>query len=292
MARRIPTYRLYGEESGARDDFWLHCESLPERSRLHNWEIAEHRHAGFFQIFLVSAGRGELRSGESMEAFQAPCALFMPPDAAHGFRFTPDVDGLVVTVRADRLASLCAADRRIAQFAVAPRMLTLEDSEVEATVRRIATESSLRTAASGVLLDALLTVAVVELARAAGDRSREPGMPEGRDAGRISQLEALVATHFREHRPVEFFADRIGVSTTHLNRIARTVTGSTVQDLLANRLIDQARRDLVFTPTPVQAIAYSLGFSDPAYFNRFFRKHAGTTPGRFRASERLRSLGA
>ena len=50
--------------------------------------------------------------------------------------------------------------------------------------------------------------------------------------------------------------------------------------------MEAARRDLVFTPTPIQAIAYSLGFSDPAYFNRFFRRHAGLTPGAFREAER------
>jgi AraC family transcriptional regulator, transcriptional activator of pobA len=132
-----------------------------------------------------------------------------------------------------------------------------------------------------------MTVTLVGLARAAR-LSAAPAA--GRDQARIELLETLIGAHFREHRPIGFFAAKVGVSTTHLNRMTRAGAGVSVQEMLANRLLDQARRDLIFTPTSVQGIAYSLGFSDPAYFNRFFRKHMKTTPGKFRASERKRTL--
>ncbi len=51
--------------------------------------------------------------------------------------------------------------------------------------------------------------------------------------------------------------------------------------MVANRLIEAARRDLIAMPSSVQHIAYSLGFSDPAYFSRFFLKMTGETPVRF-----------
>ncbi|MGE0503078.1 MAG: helix-turn-helix domain-containing protein [Rhizobiaceae bacterium] len=292
MARSVPTYRLYGEESEQTGDFWLHCESLPERSRLHNWTIAEHRHDGFFQIFDIASGGGELLGGGGAVALSGPCLLFVPPGAIHGFRFGSDVDGLVVTALADRLVSLAASDRRIAHFASSVRIL---DSgwgqpahEASLAVRRLAVETGRRDIGSAVMLEALATMAVVALARASLAGRPQEGEPVADP--RLEQLETLVAAHYREHRPAHFYAARIGISVGQLNRIARSATGATVQGLTERRLIDQARREIVFTPTPVQAIAYSLGFSDPAYFNRFFRKHTGTTPGRFRASERKKSV--
>lgn len=291
MAQRVPTYRLYGEKPADSADFWLHAESLPARSRLHNWQIAAHRHEAFFQIFLVSTGSGEMFTDGRSEALAGPCVLFIPPGAVHGFRFAPDVDGLVVTALADRLTSLAAADRQIARFAAEPRIVSLEGTEAERIIdalTSIGAEAARRGAASNLLIEALTTVAMVGLARAANLSDAAPAA--GRDQARIEQLERLIGAHFREHPPVGFFAAKIGVSATHLNRMARAAAGLSVQEMLANRLLDQARRDLIFTPTPVQGIAYSLGFSDPAYFNRFFRKHMKTTPGKFRASERKRSL--
>lgn len=292
MARNVPTYRLYGEKPADVADFWLHCESLPERSRLHNWRIAAHRHEAFFQIFHVATGSGEMFTNETWLPFAGPCILFVPPGAVHGFRFTPDVDGLVITALADRLSSLAAADRQVARFAAQMRVVALDESgaDVADAVQRIAAETARRGAGNTLLAEALMTVALVGLARLAEPAGAAPA--PSRDTARLEQLETLVGAHFREHRPVGFYAGRIGISAAHLNRIARATGGASVQEMLDNRLLDQARRDLIFTPTPVQGIAYSLGFSDPAYFNRFFRKHMKTTPGRFRASERRRSLAA
>lgn len=287
----VPNYRLYGETSEASPDFWIHCETLPVRTRLHNFEIAAHRHDGFFQIFLIAAGGGELQGAQKKLHFSAPCVLLIPPGAVHGFRFDRDSDGIVVTALADRLAAIAASDRRIAEFAAALRIATVDGSAparmLVGALEEIERELHRPAAGRSALLEALMTTAVVGLARTAGPEAAEDVL-EDRDDDRVEQLAALIGTHFREHRPVGFYAARIGVSPTHLNRLARARTGLGVQGLIARRLLEAARRDLVFSPSPVQKIAYSLGFSDPAYFNRFFRRMTGTTPGAFRVAERRR----
>src|SRR6185312_13357116 len=60
MNAPVPTYRLYGEDRQEELDFWLHVEDLPVRSRPYRWEIRQHRHGSFFQIFTISKGGGEL----------------------------------------------------------------------------------------------------------------------------------------------------------------------------------------------------------------------------------------
>ena len=285
----VPNYRLYGESFESAPDFWVHCETLPLRTRLHNFEIAAHRHDGFFQIFLVTAGGGEMSGADGSLHFSAPCALLVPPGAVHGFAFERDADGLVITSLADRLASISAADRRIADFVAELRVVPIDGSPhsrmAMQALETIEREHMRPAAGRAALLEALMTAVVVSLARTAGADVLDNG-PQNRDRQRVEQLLALIGTHFQEQRPVGFYAARIGVSATHLNRLARAHTGMSVQGLIARRVLEAARRDLVFTPTPVQKIAYSLGFSDPAYFNRFFRRMTGTTPGAFRMAER------
>lgn len=291
--RAIPNYRLYGERIEATPDFWVHCETIPERTHLHKFEISAHRHESFFQIFLVTEGGGEMLGPQRPVPFSAPCALFIPPGAVHGFRFARDVDGTVVTALVERLSAIVAGDRQIADFASVPRIVPLERdaaaagmvAEALAGLRR---ELSRPAAGRGALIEALMTTAVVGLARAAGRGEPAGTGPDDRDARRVEQLLALIGAHFREHRPVGFYAAHIGVSAAHLNRLARARTGLSVQGLFAARQFEAARRELVFSPLSVQEIAYSLGFSDPAYFNRFFRRMTGTTPGAYRAAERAK----
>jgi len=287
----IPSYRLYREGSDESAEFWLHCETIPKRTHLHNFEISAHRHDSFFQIFLVTAGSGEMLADGKILLFSAPCVLFIPQGAEHGFRHERDVDGIVVTALAERLRAVAEADRQIGVFAHQPRIVALPPGNEEArqageSLLRIASELERPAAGRTILVEALMTAAIVCLARLAGSVEIGSEGPTHRDRLRVEQLTALVAAHMREHRPVSFYAERLGVSATHLNRISRAVTGLSVQALIARRMVETARRDLVFTPSPVQKIAYSLGFADPAYFNRFFRRQTGMTPGEFREAER------
>lgn len=297
--RQVPNYRLYREKTGESGDFWLHSETLPLRSRLHNWEISLHRHPALLQVFLVTAGEGELLGEAGTRPFRAPAALYIAPGATHGFRFSRDADGLVLTVLADRLPAVRAADPAIAAFLAGVRAAPLDaeagpDGPLVADLaRRIHEELHGNAPGRDILLDAMVTELLLRLgrlgARAAGPAGQEAGRE--RDRQRIGALGELIAAHCREHRPVGFYAERLGVSAAHLNRIARRETGASVQELAARHLLRAARRDLVFTPSPIQAIAYSLGFQDPAYFNRFFKRATGMTPGAFRRTERKKLAG-
>ncbi|MCO5163109.1 MAG: helix-turn-helix domain-containing protein [Mesorhizobium sp.] len=283
----VPEYRLYREARGEAGDFWIHCEPLPERSRLHRFEIGAHRHPSLFQIFLVTDGEGEIVDGRTAIRFAAPAILFIPSGEVHGFRFAASVDGIVLTALADRLASLAATDRTVAAFASAMRVLQVRDG-LDATLRRIDREMQDRSAGRATALEALVALAVIDLARAWLSAQADGEVASGSQDTRAQALETLISTHYRHNLPAVFYAERLGVSVSQLNRIARAVTGQTLQGLIARRVTEAACRDLVFTPTPVSGIAESLGFADPAYFNRFFRKQTGMTPGAYRARERAR----
>jgi AraC family transcriptional activator of pobA len=102
----------------------------------------------------------------------------------------------------------------------------------------------------------------------------------------MTRLNALIGTHFRQHRPATFYADSLGISVTHLNRISHSGAGKSFRQLLTDRLMTEARRNLVFSLLSVQQIAYELGYADPAYFSRTFLRTTGETPGAFRKRER------
>jgi AraC family transcriptional activator of pobA len=296
MNSQVPTYRLYGESGSEEADFWLHFEDLPSRSRPYRWEIGRHRHGAFFQIFTILKGGGELVGEASVQRFGAPCLIFIPIGAVHGFRFEHESDGTVLTVRGDRLDEAIRADRRFASSFMEPVILRLDGDDCESTrhindgLERIRAELSGNEAGRMTLVSSLLTDVLINLARQRVSASAEPRWADGRDAARMQSLDELIDAHLREHRPIAFYAERLGISPTHLNRLSRQHFGESVQALIDRKLIAAARRELIFSPFPAKAVAFSLGFSDPAYFNRFFRKRTGVTPGRYRATQRGRSM--
>ena len=292
LQEAIPTYALYGETGETPLDLWVHCESIPVRSLLHNWEIALHRHPSFFQILHMSCGTGEFRLESDRFAIGPAVLLTVPPHAVHGFRFSENVEGHVVTARVERVEQMLNGCAGIRAFFKTPRLLDLSGLGAAAAhlvghVEAIAAESASSREGRWVLVEANLAILLIEMARLMG--STNAAAPLHSLNHRAGQFQALVDRHFRSQRAVAFYADRLGVSETHLNRIVRAAFAQSALGMINQRLVGEAARDLIFTPIPVRQIAYALGFEDPAYFTRFFTKQTGMSPTEFRAEQARRS---
>jgi AraC family transcriptional activator of pobA len=78
------------------------------------------------------------------------------------------------------------------------------------------------------------------------------------------------------------YARQLSVHTNHLNRALKAITGKTTTVHLTQRMVTEAKALLLHTNWTVNEIAYSLGYEHPTYFNNFFKKQAGITPGSLR----------
>lgn len=83
-------------------------------------------------------------------------------------------------------------------------------------------------------------------------------------------------------RSASDFAGQLNVHINHLNRAVKEVTQKTTSEIIAERLLQEAKIMLRHSNWNVSEIAYSLGFSEVSHFNNFFKKHTGTSPSAFR----------
>jgi AraC family transcriptional activator of pobA len=292
MKTIVPTYDLYGEVSKAVPDFWIHTESISERGSRYNWEIKPHRHENFFQILQIRDGTGDAVINDITYPLSRNTICLIPEKVSHGFRFSRDVDGQVITALTQRLLGEQPETSRLRTFVSTPRSITLADDEPDrnylmTTLDRIQTELATGFSARDRLLQDYLEIALT-LASAADHGDHPEDGSATRDGARLARLNQLIGEHFREHLPVDFYARELNVSVTHLNRITKAQTGRTMNELLSDKIISQAKRDLVFTFMTAQEVAYALGFADPAYFTRFFSRETGETPRQYREQERNR----
>lgn len=284
-AERAPNYALYGEAANFFTSDFVHCEELAARSVLYDWRIGLHRHPTLFQILHIAAGAGTAILAGARVPIVPPMLIVLPPGVVHGFEFTPDIRGVVVTIIAERVDQLIEASRGLGARIGAARAVTLaEEAEAAAfSAAAIARECEAGGLGRLTAIEAHLGLLVVAFARAL---SRQVGEEETapRLARHAAALRSAIERDFRTEHSLTHYARVLAVSPTHLNRIARAAFGTSALALIHRRLVNEAMRDLTFSAQPVKSIAYALGFEDPAYFSRLFTRHVGSSPAAFRRS--------
>ncbi|UCS92564.1 AraC family transcriptional regulator [Echinicola marina] len=101
---------------------------------------------------------------------------------------------------------------------------------------------------------------------------------------RIYEFMLLLEMNYLEERTAEFYADKLGISTKRLNQILREKLNKTGTQLIHDRVLLEAKRQIIHSENTIKEIAFNLGFKDRSYFSRFFKQHAGQTPQEFQLS--------
>jgi len=290
MATVLPLFHLYGDPPDDQAFDFIHVETIASRSSIHDWTIRAHRHRNLFQILLIEQGGGEMMFEAAKLPFAAPAAILVPAAVAHGFRFQPQVtQGWVLSFTEDAAGLLTErageALSRLRALAVQPIIPIAEDAErsrLSALCAELFEEGSLAREGYRLAMRGLLALIAIGVARLAASRARTGSVTLQPADATVAQLRALVDEFFRKERQLGFYAERLGMTIDRLNDHVKRATGVTAGHLVRQRVLSEAKRQLVFTMQPIQDIAAELAFSDPSHFARFFRKHTGTTPHEFR----------
>ena len=92
----------------------------------------------------------------------------------------------------------------------------------------------------------------------------------------------LLSEGFQSGRPMQDYAEDLGITPTHLTRVSRQCAGLTAADMLSQVVQHEARMMLTRTDLPINEIADQLGFGSAAYFTRFSQQHFGAAPSQIR----------
>lgn len=287
----IPRFALYGEAASPGQEM-LHIEEVWSRSSLYHWEIDAHLHQGLYQVLWVRKGQVSVLLDEARESVAGPAAIVVPPGVVHGFRFEPGTDGLVLTLSARFLVEgefQAVGDAFRVLFA-GPAIIRFDAGEapqqrLDALLRELAAEFMLPGNADSPVPVWLARSLVWRLAQACKRQRQAGGAAAHRHQALFTRFLLLVEERFLEHWSVEQYASRLGLSTPRLNRLARAESGRSALELVHERLTREACRRLVYIAAPVAGVAEELGFADPAYFSRFFKRRMGMNPHRWRQAQ-------
>jgi AraC family transcriptional activator of pobA len=287
----MPAYALYGEAQAASAFDMLHVESIAERSRLHGWEIRPHRHELLCQLLLVRRGNVLAQLDGQQVALRGPAVVTVPALAAHGFRFSNDVDGDVFTLLESHLRALSTRDNGLANTLLQLRAAALP-ARGAATTALLAAARGLREelTASHAWRAPAVDAAVLRLVVAALRAWPQHALASAADAparalAHVQGLRRLVDAQFRQQPGMDMLAAQLRITPTHLNRACRQVLGHSALAVLHARLLLEAQRELAYSSLSVQDIALGLGFCEAGYFARWFRRRCGQAPSVWRVAQ-------
>jgi AraC-like DNA-binding protein len=107
-------------------------------------------------------------------------------------------------------------------------------------------------------------------------------MKKGTDLDYTLLFRDLVEQHFTQIKSVSVYAAKLHVSEKRLNQAITKILGKTPKALIDERILLEAKRLLIYAHNSIKEIGFTLGFEDPAYFIKYFRKHTSKTPVEFR----------
>ncbi|MBY0243076.1 MAG: helix-turn-helix domain-containing protein [Burkholderiaceae bacterium] len=283
----VPRFALYGELQRADGAELVHIETIQTRSRQHDWHIGRHTHQGLFQVLFLMQGHVRADVGDAVWERDGPAVITIHPALEHGFDFSEEAQGYVLTI--DEQLVYAAGRERGDLFAplfISPLALSLETmpalhARIKTQLDSLMAETAWPHYGHTHLLEWLACGVLVLLTRAQAEQQSAHQSGRG-DFELFSRFRAQVELHFREQWQVGHYADALQLSPVRLNRLCLKVAGRTAFDLAQDRLMLEACRKLTYAPSPVASIAYELGFQDPAYFSRLFKKRMGVTPKDFR----------
>ena len=249
----------------------------------------------FYSIFWIESGEA-IHATEFVEySLTADTILFVPPGLKHRMYIDKSVGGTYMLfneefIQFNRLNIQPLKNYRLFNNPEFKSLITVSPNQkekLENITKLIFNELKNRDEYSQEIVLNLLHLFLLESRRIFDLQNQAP--KEEADTtpdNTIIKFKQLIEENFTREKNVSPYAEMLNINPSCLNELSKRVTGITAGELIRNRVIEETKKLLYSSRMSGKEIAYELGFDDPAYFSRFFKKYTGTTLKEFRDNSR------
>jgi AraC-like DNA-binding protein len=263
-------------------------------------DLEHPQRSSYFTVVWVRRGAGVFWADLARHLFNGPTLLFAVPYQIVRIEASRPLDGVVIQFHANFLCvetyhrevgcngvlfnQGCGAPLvRAADPALAAQLA----ADVDALRSELREEGLAHN-------EALISQLKLLLIRATRAKLRQQNVALAPDEGggdsrflppAIAALPELIESRYRELRRPSDYARLLHVSPKTLAKLVKTHLGTTLTQLLRERVVRQAKWDMLHTTKQVKQVAAELGFDDVFYFSRLFKRATGCSPAFFREHE-------
>ena len=277
---REQVYAIHHFDIDSRDTAF-YVKPLRQHVKQHPFTRLPHKHDFYFTM-LVTKGSGQHEIDFVNYPVEPGSVFMMRPGQMHWWELSKDIDGFVffhskeyfeegyIQLRLNRFDFFHS-------FQSEPYLKLTKKSMADLAFyfQQMLAENQARKQFKHEKLRALLHLLYVDLSRLYATNKTKKS---SRYQDLFGTFEMLIDKEYRSHRLPSYYASELSITEKHLNRICRECINKTSSQLIASRVLLEAKRLLIQTKLNVTQIGETLGFRDSSYFVRFFKKHTSITP--------------
>ncbi|UZR96628.1 AraC family transcriptional regulator [Chondrinema litorale] len=276
------------EYKEALKDFY--CNNFSAHLELHHKDITiPHKH-NFFLTVIFTKGNGIHEIDFERYEIKPGSVFMLNPGQTHYWELSSDIEGIIF-FHSQEFFDLALTSQSIFEFPffyslLNPSVLNLEAKDAQRIYilfEQLLEEYSNRSFYTIQKIKSILNLIYIELSRkylATTEVSKS-------NSGYLRKLETLIEANYKVEKLPTFYAEKLSITTRHLNRLVQQSLGKTTSQLIIERIILEAKRMIIYVSGSLSQISYELGYEDYAYFSRVFKKWTGETPLEF--SEKYKS---
>lgn len=246
----------------------------------------------FYTIIWITKGSGKMRSNFAEYDFEAGSlfafAIYQP------FMLIADseIEGFTLNFHPDFFC-IHKHDKEVACHGVLfnniyePPFVTVDEPSAEVfkmVIEQISAEMRREAVAQYELLISYLKIFLITAVRLKTEQQPATGkvLLSRKEPFILQNLKDAIETHYKVKHSASDYADMLNISAKALAKMTKQHFNRTLTDMIAERIVIEAKRELYLTNKPVKEIAFELGYSDEYYFSRFFKLNADVSPQVYR----------
>jgi len=273
----------------------VEVEELAGALTAHEWDFSSATARLGGHGFVLASGSGSVLLAEAVHPLEGPCVVWLPSGSLARVRLDAGARGAMMAVSDAALGRVVPASSiagPLRQAIERPMLgVRIEPAAARGAVRDL--EEMRREALDDLpgMREAIISrlcLVLIAFWRWGGGASVQP---QSSPRQLVQNFLQLVELNARAQWRISDYARTMGVSTDRLTTAIRRATGQSPLELVHRRLMEDAESLLERSILQVGEIADALGFRDPGYFNRFFARRAGMSPGCYRQQFLLQRAG-
>lgn len=245
----------------------------------------------YFSLIWITKGSGKVKADFAEHYFEADSLLAFSPYQPFMICTKEDIEGIAIHFHPDFYCihmhqKEVSCNGVLFNNVYQPPFTRITDQAkitFQMVIDHMKTEIQNEELAQYELLISYLKIFLITASRLKREQLQElKTTPDSKEPFILQNLKDAIEDHFKTKHSAVHYAEMLNISPKALARLSKNYFNKTLTDLIAERIIIEAKRELYMTNKTVKEIAYQLGYDDEHYFSRFFKTNADVSPQLYR----------